>query len=51
MINNLLNEFKAILNESDWLDAKSKELAMEKVSFSSRLKLKLEYLNFLILKR
>ncbi|CAF0711920.1 unnamed protein product [Brachionus calyciflorus] len=31
MINNLLTEFRIILNESDWIDSHSKKLALEKV--------------------
>ena len=31
MANNLLNEFKLILNESDWMDTESKKVALEKV--------------------
>ena len=32
MINSLSEEFKKILNESDWMDADSKRIALEKVA-------------------
>jgi predicted metalloendopeptidase len=31
MIDNLLDEFKKILNESEWMDVESKKTALEKV--------------------
>ena len=31
MTSNLLEEFKKILNESDWMDGNSRDLAIEKV--------------------
>lgn len=31
MVSNLLNEFKQILNESDWMDPVSKKVAIDKV--------------------
>jgi membrane metallo-endopeptidase-like protein 1 len=31
MVNNLLQEFKQILRESDWMDDESKKVAIEKV--------------------
>ena len=33
MINNLLVEFKKILNESDWMNVESKRIAFEKVFY------------------
>ena len=31
MTNNILNEFKSILNETDWMDVSSKQAALDKV--------------------
>lgn len=33
MTNNLLNAFKTMLNETDWMDEESKQVAIEKVNF------------------
>ena len=33
MIENIRNEFKLMLNELDWMDAKSKKAANEKADF------------------
>jgi predicted metalloendopeptidase len=33
MVENLLTEFRIIVNESDWMDADSKQKAHEKVSY------------------
>ena len=32
MTNNLLNAFKKMLNETDWMDDESKQVAIEKVN-------------------
>jgi len=37
MIHNLLDEFKKILNETDWMDDYSKKVALEKVFYLMRL--------------
>lgn len=33
MINNLLEAFKEMLTESDWMDLQSKKVALEKVTY------------------
>jgi predicted metalloendopeptidase len=33
MVSNLLNEFKDIISESDWMDSDSKKKALEKADF------------------
>ena len=36
MIDNLISEFKKILEESDWMDPESKQKALEKVSYMDK---------------
>lgn len=33
MTNNLLSAFKTMLNETDWMDEESKQVAIEKVNY------------------
>ena len=37
MSNNIVKEFKYMLNETDWMDAQSKKAALEKVIFFQKL--------------
>lgn len=37
MSNNIIKEFKSILNETDWMDAQSKKAALEKVNIFQKL--------------
>lgn len=37
MSNNIIKEFKSILNETDWMDAQSKKAALEKVKYFPKI--------------